>query len=83
LGLRLAMIEQPDLFSKEQLSAVSLAISKKWQHDPDNGNGWSTFNSVDADLADVESRGLLTPVALEKMRAFFDNRRCEIEAGRY
>ena len=83
LGHRLALIEKPDLFTQEQLSAAARAIHDRWQHCPDDRNGWSTFDSVDADLAEVERSGLLTTDSLNEMRAFFDTRRSEIEAGRF
>ena len=83
LGLRLAMIEQPGLFDAKQLTAAADAIEKKWQHCPDNGNGWSTFGTVEEDLTEVERRDLVSAKDLEEMRAFFAHRRSEIEAGRF
>lgn len=77
------MIEQPDLFTQEQLAAAARAILNRWQHCPDDRNGWSTFDSVEADLADVERRGLLEANLLEEMRAFFSKRRVDIEADRF
>lgn len=81
LGLRLAMIEQPELFEEKQLSDAADAIKKKWQHCPDSGNGWSTYESIEADLAEVELRGLVNAIQLDEMRSFFARRRVEIEAG--
>jgi len=83
LGLRLAMIEQPDLFMADQLTAAAASIKKKWVHCPDNRNGWSTFESIEADLAEVERGGLVSTGALEDMRRFFVDRRANIKAGRF
>jgi len=83
LGLRLAMIEQPELFEAGQLAAAAEAIEKKWLHCPDNGNGWSTFETVEKDLLEVERRGLMRTTDLEGMRAFFAHRRSTIEAGSF
>ena len=81
LGIRLAMIEKPGLFDADQLTAVARAIQKKWVHCTDNRNGWSTFDTVEADLAEVDESGLVSADALEDMRRFFVDRRAKIEAG--
>ena len=77
------MIEQPNLFKADQLTAAAGAIQKKWAHCPDNRNGWSTFETVEADLAEVEDRGLVSADALKEMRRFYTDRRAKIEAGSF
>lgn len=81
LGLRLAMIEHPALFEADQLSAVSKAINEKWLFCSDKRNGWSTFDTVEADLAEVEGRGLVAVEVLKDMRRFFVDRRASIETS--
>ena len=83
LGLRLAMIEKPDLFAANQLVGAADAIQKKWAHCPDNRNGWSTFETVEADMAEVEESGLVSVKALENMHRFFADRRAKVETGRF
>lgn len=82
-GLRLAMIEQPNLFSADQLVAAAFALKERWKHCPDGRNGWSTFDSVDGDMVEVEKRGLLNPNELADLREFFEKRREYVEAGKF
>ena len=77
------MIEQPDLFEADQLTAAVKAIQKKWIHCPDNRNGWSTYETIEADLAEVEENGLVSVDVLEDMCRFFADRKAKIEAGRF
>ena len=83
LGLRVVMIEQPNIFSADQLVAAALALKERWQHCPDGRNGWSTFDSVEGDMVEVEKRGLLKSNELADFRTFFDKRHDSVESGKF
>ncbi len=81
LGLRLAMIEAPNLFEANQLTDAAKAIQAKWTHCPDSRSGWTTVETLDDDFLKVENLGMASISELNDMREFFAQRLARTHLG--
>ncbi|HSF91482.1 MAG TPA: hypothetical protein VLA51_04675, partial [Paracoccaceae bacterium] len=78
LGMRLVMLEAPELFAPERIQQVSHAILARWS---DSEGKWNNFARVESDLEMASSSALLGPQEIIELRKFFDDRKLALEAG--
>jgi len=81
LGHRLIAFNSPrDLDNKTNIAALEY-LRNKWLTPADDEPKWTSFDTAENDLLEIEEKGLATVDVIADWRAFFEDRKRDLEMG--
>lgn len=81
LGRRLIAFNSPQELDNNTKSAALEYLRNKWLTPADDKPKWTSFETVKNDLLEIEEKGMATVDVIEDWRAFFEDRKRDLEMG--
>ena len=75
LGRRLCVFEDPNSASKEDFEKANAYIFDKFETLKEDNPRWSSYETVEAELNEIEEKGKMTAEEISVLRSFYSDRK--------